>query len=241
MPAGDARSPPPAGRTPGARTRTAAARWRAPPRRAARRTWPPCPAAAPQASRILRSDGETWSTWPSERAERAAGDDDRPLGAERAAGADGDRGRQRLGDAPCAARCGSACVSTASIASGMPWPRMIGDHLASPATASPPSTGAITRRGDGSRCGTTAASSRPPEQGQVGEQGDQVDQGVGGEPGQRADEGRQQAQQQEPPGGAREGDPSSYDIGCRCRFRPGAGGPVPFLASNRERRVSCGG
>ena len=34
-----------------------------------------------------------------QRAERPAGDDDRALGAERAAGADGDRRRQRLGDA----------------------------------------------------------------------------------------------------------------------------------------------
>ena len=38
----------------------------------------------------------------------------------------------------------------ASIASGMPWPRMIGDHLASAATPSAPSTGAMTSRGVGS-------------------------------------------------------------------------------------------
>ena len=55
------------------------------------------PPAAPHASRILRSDGDTGQHLADEGAEGAAGDDDRTLGAERAAGADGDRRRQRLG------------------------------------------------------------------------------------------------------------------------------------------------
>ena len=66
------------------------------------------PAAAPHARRILRSDGVTRMSLADERAERAAGDDDRAFGAERSAGADGDRRRQRLGDARSAVRSGSA-------------------------------------------------------------------------------------------------------------------------------------
>ena len=38
-------------------------------------------------------------------------------------------------------------VSTASIASGMPWPRMIGDHLASNVTTAPPAIAVRTTSG----------------------------------------------------------------------------------------------
>ena len=54
------------------------------------------PAAAPAASSVLRSSAVVVEDLPEQRAERAAGGDDGPLGAERAAGADGDGRRERL-------------------------------------------------------------------------------------------------------------------------------------------------
>ena len=54
------------------------------------------PAAAPAASSVLRSSAVTVQHLPEQRAERAAGGDDGPLRAERPAGADGDRRRERL-------------------------------------------------------------------------------------------------------------------------------------------------
>jgi len=107
------------------------------------------PAAAPLARRIFRSEGETSITWPrSEPIEppvtmigpSAPNGPPVPMAmaAERGL-AMAVRGAMRL----CLRRI-------ASMASGMPWPRMIGDHLARPATASAPITGAMTRRGEGS-------------------------------------------------------------------------------------------
>ena len=56
------------------------------------------PPAAPAASSVLRSAAVRLKDLGDDGAEGAAGHDDRSLGAERAAGADGDRGRQRLED-----------------------------------------------------------------------------------------------------------------------------------------------
>ena len=54
------------------------------------------PAAAPAASSVLRSSAETRKHLADERTERAARGDDRPFGAEGAAGADRDGRRDRL-------------------------------------------------------------------------------------------------------------------------------------------------
>ena len=144
--AGDARRRRPAGRTRAARTRTAAARSRARRRRAACRTSPPFPpprhTRAGSCARWRDVDELT-----DERPDRPTGDDDRAFGAERAAGADGDRRRQWLRDGSARGHLAAARVSTASIASGMPWPRMIGDHLASNVTTAPPAMAVRTTSG----------------------------------------------------------------------------------------------
>ena len=88
------------------------------------------PAAAPAASRILRSDGETRMTWPSSEpmappvtmiGPSAPNGAPVPMAMAAEIGlAIAVRGAMRL-----------CLVSTASIASGMPWPRMSGAHRAS--------------------------------------------------------------------------------------------------------------
>ena len=74
--------PPRAGRTPASRTRTAAARWPARRRPAAPRTSPPCRRRRrwPAGSCVRGRDVEDLA---EQRPDGAAGDDDRPLGAER--------------------------------------------------------------------------------------------------------------------------------------------------------------
>ena len=62
-----------------------------------------------------------------QRADRAAGHDDRPFGAERAAGADRDRRRQRLQHRDLAPDMRLPPIRIASIASGMPWPRIFSE------------------------------------------------------------------------------------------------------------------
>ena len=84
------------GRSCAASTRRAAVRPRAARPRPACRRSPSCPPAAPATSSVLRSAEVRWKSWANERAERAARHDDRPFGAERAAGADGDGRRERL-------------------------------------------------------------------------------------------------------------------------------------------------
>ena len=54
------------------------------------------PAAAPATSSVLRSAALRWKQLREQRADRAAGHDDRAFGAERAAAADRDRRGQRL-------------------------------------------------------------------------------------------------------------------------------------------------
>ena len=54
------------------------------------------PATAPATSSVLRSAPVRWKYWRDQRADRAAGHDDRAFGAERAAAADRDARRQRL-------------------------------------------------------------------------------------------------------------------------------------------------
>ena len=56
------------------------------------------PAAAPQASRTFLSEAVVVEDLANQRSQRTTGLDDRSLSAERAAGADGNRGRQRLQD-----------------------------------------------------------------------------------------------------------------------------------------------
>jgi len=96
------------------------------------------PAAAPHASRILRSAGETGSTWPSSEpmappvtmiGPSAPNGPPVPIAIAADSGlAMAARGWMRL-----------CFVSTASIASGMPWPRITGDHFArSDTTNAPP-------------------------------------------------------------------------------------------------------
>ncbi len=92
------------------------------------------PAAAPQASRILRSAGETWSTWPTSDPSAppvtmigpsAPNGPPVPMAIAADSGlASAARGAIRLWRS-----------STASIASGMPWPRITGDHFASSDTS----------------------------------------------------------------------------------------------------------
>ena len=104
------------------------------------------PAAAPQASRILRSAGETWSTCPSSDPSAppvtmigpsAPNGPPVPMASAADSGlASAARGEMRL--------CRS---STASIVSGMPWPRITGAHFASSDTRKAPATAATTIHG----------------------------------------------------------------------------------------------
>jgi hypothetical protein len=107
------------------------------------------PAAAPEASRILRSDADTCRTWPSSEPRAppvtmmgpsAPNGPPVPMATAADTGlATAVRGWMRL-----------CFTSTASMASGRPWPRMTGAHLASRAMSSPPVTAATTIHGLGS-------------------------------------------------------------------------------------------
>ena len=108
------------------------------------------PAAAPAASMILRSLAETCRTCPSSEpmappvtmiGPSAPNGPPVPMATAADSGlAIAVRGATRLWR-----------TSTASIASGMPWPRMIGDQRARRLTTVAPSTAATTINGDGSR------------------------------------------------------------------------------------------
>ena len=99
------------------------------------------PAAAPAARRILRSDGVTGITWPSSdpidppvtmMGPSAPNGAPVPIAMAAEIGlAMAVRGEMRL-----------CLVSTASMASGMPWPRMTGAHLARRLISSAPVTAA---------------------------------------------------------------------------------------------------
>ncbi len=102
------------------------------------------PAAAPLASRIFRSAGETGSSWPMSDPRlppvtmigpSAPNGAPVPMAMAAESGlASAVRGEIRL-----------CFVSTASMASGMPWPRITGDHLAkSEMTRAPTIAAAIT-------------------------------------------------------------------------------------------------
>jgi hypothetical protein len=101
------------------------------------------PAAAPLASKILRSAGVTLIPWPTKDPSAppvtmigpsAPNGPPVPIATAADVGlATAARGWMRL----CLERI-------ASIASGIPWPRMTGDHFASNATTSPPATAAGT-------------------------------------------------------------------------------------------------
>ena len=153
------------------------------------------PAAAPQASRILRSAGETWSTCPSSEPSAppvtmigpsAPNGPPVPM----AIAADSGLATRRARRDPALLAC-----STASIASGMPWPRIVGAHRAS--------TRRRGRRGPRPRTttapGAVSAHRRRPgghllEQSEAGEQADQLDEDPGGERAEQADRGRDHAQ-----------------------------------------------
>ena len=104
------------------------------------------PAAAPHASRILRSLAETWMSWPTSDpiappvtmiGPSAPNGPPVPIATAAESGfAMAVRGATLL-----------RRVSTASIASGMPWPRMIGDHFASNVTTAPPAIAVSTTSG----------------------------------------------------------------------------------------------
>jgi hypothetical protein len=104
------------------------------------------PAAAPLASRILRSDGVTGRSCPSRDptappvtmiGPSAPNGPPVPMAIEAETGfATATRGEIRL-----------SFTRTDSIASGIPWPRMAGAHRARTATSSPPVTAATTSRG----------------------------------------------------------------------------------------------
>lgn len=104
------------------------------------------PAAAPAASRILRSAGETSSTWPRREPKAPpvtmigpSAPKGPPVPIAMAADS---------GFATAVLGAIRLCrVSTTSIASGMPCPRIAGDHRASMETASPPTTAAATTPG----------------------------------------------------------------------------------------------
>jgi hypothetical protein len=109
------------------------------------------PAAAPHASRILRSEGDTLMTWPTSDPKAppvtmigpsAPNGPPVPIATAADVGfATAARGEMRL-----------CRVSTASIASGMPWPRMTGDQRAINATTSPPAIATSSRSGPGWKC-----------------------------------------------------------------------------------------
>ena len=140
------------------------------------------PAAAPATSSVLRSAVDQMEELREQRAERAAGHDDRAFRAERAAGADRDRRRQRLEHRDLAADMRLLPIRIASIASGMPWPRIFSEpKRAIRPMIRPPTTGnrhrpARPRHGPAieRRRGTEAA-----EIGDVGRQRDQVEQHPG--------------------------------------------------------------
>ena len=104
------------------------------------------PAAAPLASRIFRSAGETDSTWPISEPSAPpvtmigpSAPNGPPVPMAMAADrglAIAVRGWMRL-----------CLVRMASIASGMPCPRITGDHMASTDTISPPAIAAMTSVG----------------------------------------------------------------------------------------------
>ncbi len=106
------------------------------------------PAAAPHASRILRSDGDTLMTCPTIDPSAppvtmigpsAPNGPPVPMATAADVGfATVARGEMRL-----------CRVRIASIASGMPWPRMTGDQRASNATTRPPAVATNNRSGPG--------------------------------------------------------------------------------------------
>ena len=147
----DARATRRAARARAARTRTAGARPRARPRRAGRRRSPPCPpprrTRAGSCARTATPGCTCPSSDPSAPPVTMIGPS-APNGppVPMATAAD-------VGFATAAgARCGSAACRTASIASGMPWPRMTGDHLAISATTSPPAIATRISSGPGWKC-----------------------------------------------------------------------------------------
>ena len=100
------------------------------------------PAAAPADQQGLALVGAQVQVLGEDRADRAAGHDDRPLGAERAAGADADRGRDRLEHRDLGPTR-LPPIRIASIASGIPCPRIFSEpYRAITPTTSPPTTGA---------------------------------------------------------------------------------------------------
>ena len=104
------------------------------------------PAAAPQASRILRSLAETWSTCPTSdpRAPPVTMiGPSAPNGPPVPIATAADRGLATAVRGATLLRR----VRTASMASGMPWPRMIGDQRASSVTSPAPAIAVTTTAG----------------------------------------------------------------------------------------------
>ena len=104
------------------------------------------PAAAPHARRIFRSAGETWTTWPRSDPSAppvtmigpsAPNGPPVPIATAAESGfASAARGEIRL-----------CFVRTASMVSGMPWPRITGDQRARKEITSPPARAAKIKPG----------------------------------------------------------------------------------------------
>ena len=187
-----------AGRTRASRTRTAAARWRARRPRAAHRTSPPCPAAAPAASRILRSDGETRMTCPSSDPSAppvtmigpsAPNGAPVPIAIAAETGfATAVRGAMRL-----------CLVSTASIASGMPCPRITGRPSRQQADEERAEHGGDEDLRPGMKLGERRRLPTPLlEQREVGDEADQVDQHPRGDAAEQAEHRGERGEQEQP-------------------------------------------
>ena len=168
--------PPRAGRTPAPRTRTAAARSPARRRRAACRTSRPCRRRHRWRAASCARSPTRGATWPSSDPSAppvtmigpsAPNGPPVPMAIADDSGlAMAVRGAMRL-----------CRTSTASIASGMPWPRITGAHNAINVTTALPATAATITHG--LRWSSLKSGRVPPpavEQEEVGEQGDEVQQ-----------------------------------------------------------------
>ena len=168
---------------PRARTRRAAARSRARPRPAARRRSRPCRRPRPTRAGSCARSATPGSSWPSSEPSAppvtmigpsAPNGPPVPIATAADSGlATAVRGAIRL-----------CLVSTASIASGMPWPRMIGAHCGDRSRRSARrSTATITMSGLRCRCVNDGSVPRDAmEEREVGEQRDQVHEHIRGPP-----------------------------------------------------------
>ena len=155
------------------------------------------PAAAPLASRILRSEGETWMTWPSSEPSAP------PVTMIGPSAPNGPPVPMAI-----AAESGLAMAVRGAIRLWLDEDRLhrLGDAVAPDDRRPLGQTGhrqGSQHRGDHQPCRWVEFPERrqfpprPPEQGQVREQGDQVHECVGGRAGEGPDDGGQQGQEEQ--------------------------------------------